>query len=139
MNDLFCKTYHVKQGRKSVLPLSNEGSSMKTSKFCLVLGFAMWSTCVFAQDGYMGGDQMDSGNMGGYGNMMNSGSGVIIMGIMGVLVLVVLVVLVYFLLKRSGTGVFGSTSKETPLDILKKRYSRGEITKARFEEMKKDL
>ena len=30
-------------------------------------------------------------------------------------------------------------SQETPLDILKKRYVRGGITKEEFEEMKKDL
>ena len=28
---------------------------------------------------------------------------------------------------------------ETPLDILKKRYARGELSKRQFEEMKKDL
>jgi putative membrane protein len=61
------------------------------------------------------------------------------MWISGVVVVVVIVVLIYFLFKVLGTGGFGSTSKETPLDILKKRYSRGEITKEQFEEMKKDL
>lgn len=46
------------------------------------------------------------------------------------------VALVVWLIMRS-TRTAGA--KESPLDILKKRYARGEISKKEFEEMKKDL
>ena len=74
--------------------------------------------------------------MGGYGYMMNSWTGAIIMGLV---ILVLIIVVIYFLFKSSKTGGFGQTPNETPLDVLKKRYAQGEITKEQFEEMKKDL
>lgn len=39
--------------------------------------------------------------------------------------------------QRGGTS--NNSTNETPLDVLKKRYARGEITKEEFESMKKDL
>ncbi len=57
---------------------------------------------------------------------------------MGIVMLIVAGVLIYFLFKV-GAGGFGSAPHETPLDVLKKRYARGEITKEQFDEIKKDL
>ena len=47
-----------------------------------------------------------------------------------------LVVLFYLLNKNDGVKSQGG---ETALDILKKRYAKGEISKEEFEERKKDL
>jgi len=41
--------------------------------------------------------------------------------------------LIIFLYKNNNS----STQKETPMEILKKRYAKGEITKEQYEEMKK--
>jgi putative membrane protein len=38
-----------------------------------------------------------------------------------------------------GTGAPPRESLESPLDILKRRYAKGELTKEQFEEMKRDL
>ena len=46
---------------------------------------------------------------------------------------------IYFLLQASKSKGFGDSIIETPLDILKKRYAKGEIDKEEFECKKKDL
>lgn len=74
--------------------------------------------------------------MDGYGHMMDYWRGGVIMWL---LLLVLIVVVVYFLVRASGAGGWRPSPNETPLDILKKRYARGEITKEQFDEMKKDL
>ncbi len=60
-----------------------------------------------------------------------------IMWIGGFFVLVLVIYLLVYGL-RSGSPPPGSTP-ETPLDILKKRYARGEITREEYEQMKRDL
>ena len=74
--------------------------------------------------------------MGNWGHMMGYGYGG---GFMWLIVLVLVGVVIYFLLQASKSkGSAGSTT-ETPLDILKKRYAKGEIDKEEFDRMKEDL
>lgn len=55
----------------------------------------------------------------------------------GGLFMLLLVVLVFVLASRIMRRDSGAT--ETPLDILKKRYAKGEITREDFERMKQDI
>lgn len=58
---------------------------------------------------------------------------------MGMLLLVILVVAAIYWFAREAKSKTKSISSDTPLDILKKRYAGGEITKDEFARMKKDL
>jgi mono/diheme cytochrome c family protein/uncharacterized membrane protein len=74
--------------------------------------------------------------MNGYGHTMDHWGGG---WIVWLLLLILVIVLIYALARGMGAGSSRPTPSETPLDILKKRYARGEITKEQFDEMKKDL
>ena len=50
-----------------------------------------------------------------------------------------LVLLVIYLLVKNNSQTKSEQGSETPLEILKKRYAKGEITKDQFDEMKKDI
>ena len=56
--------------------------------------------------------------------------------------IIIIGLVVYLIVKlttqKGGEGPHGP-SQETPMDILKKRYARGEISKEEFDRMKKDL
>lgn len=52
----------------------------------------------------------------------------------------VLIILgVLYLIKLIAGGGRSKPTEETPLDILKRRYAKGEISKEDFEKMKEDL
>ena len=53
------------------------------------------------------------------------------------LLIVGIVFLVRFLVQQQGTG--SRSSEESPLDVLKKRYARGEISKDEYERIRKDI
>ncbi len=65
------------------------------------------------------------------------GFGGIGMGIFMVIIAVVAIILVIRVLDSNrGKGISGES---TPLDTLKKRYAKGEVTKAEFDAIKADL
>jgi putative membrane protein len=72
----------------------------------------------------------------GGGTMMFPGGGMF-MGM--ILFIVFMVAVVWWLTKGGGARDRGTPTRESPLDILKRRYAGGEITKEQFEVMKKDL
>jgi putative membrane protein len=61
-------------------------------------------------------------------------------GIGGFIVLVLVIYLLAYTLRSGGRGARAPEAPcETPLDILKKRYAKGEITREEYEQMRRDL
>jgi len=78
---------------------------------------------------------MQFGMMDGYGYGMMSGGYWILGLIFWILVIIGLVLLIKYLWEGSGA----KRGEESALEILKKKYARGEISKEEFEEKKKDM
>ncbi len=96
----------------------------------------------FGGFGMMGPGMMNGGMMGGYGNQYGFGYnplGTIISLVVWALVIGGIVLLVVWLVRNANRGGLGIGSNESPLDILKARYAKGEITKEQFDAIKQDL
>ncbi len=95
---------------------------------------------------------LNTGSLAQLGRMAGHewGAGAWVLGIIGFILMVTLVVLVIYLLVRTFShhhveGTAGAyppppaTTAEDPLDIAKRRYAGGEITKEQLEEIQKTL
>lgn len=58
---------------------------------------------------------------------------------MGILFLIILGIAIYFIVQNVRSKNEIGRTNESPIDILKKRYAKGEITKEDFDRMKNEL
>lgn len=75
---------------------------------------------------------------GGWRSMMHYGFGYGGM-FMWIILLIVIGLLIYFMIQSQRLKGQTPTQNESYLDILKKRYAKGEINKEEFDRMKRDL
>jgi putative membrane protein len=106
---------------------------MKKIYLFIVLAVVPLLTMCSGPYGHMMGGWDGAGNFEcafgyGYGGMF-----------MGILFIILLGVAIYFIVQniRSRNGI--GQAKESPLDILKIRYAKGEVTKEEFDRMKNEL
>jgi putative membrane protein len=71
-----------------------------------------------------------------WNQMMDFGYGGIFMWI---IFLTIMIVVFYLIMQSNKSKIYDNSFAESPIDILKKRYAKGEITKEEFEKMKKAL
>ena len=112
----------------------------KGSKTALIIGGAVIAVIVILSvvpgliwgwQGY-GYGMMGPGMMGGYGTMF-------LMPILWIVVIGLIVWAVAAAVRRPGDSDTTSRMGDSPLEILKRRYARGEIAKQEYEDRKKDL
>lgn len=61
------------------------------------------------------------------------------MWLMWLLIICIIILAAYLLIRETKKKDMGTPQLETPLEILKKRYASGDISKEQFEEMRRDL
>jgi putative membrane protein len=61
------------------------------------------------------------------------------MGLTMIIFWVLVIIAIVYLVRYLGKGSSRHEQQEKPLDILKKRYAKGEITKDEYDRMRNDL
>jgi putative membrane protein len=104
-------------------------------KKCVILSLMMMTGLLTscAGEGYYGQQ-----GPGGWGRMMHYGYGYGGM-FMWIILLIVIGLSIYFVVSAQKKNNQTPTQSESHLDILKRRYAKGEIAKEEYERMKKDL
>lgn len=113
---------------------------MQWLNYMLFFAFLLFIQCSTQYGPGWGG----RGRGDGYWHMMNYGFGG---WFMWIILLIIIGVAVFFIVRysqisslitKNGRSSL-STQKENPLDIIKNRYAKGEITKEQYEDLKNDL
>ena len=107
----------------------------------LLGGAGMMGFGGFGMGGMMGGYGGYGGMMGGYGaqGFGFNPIGTIVSLVFWALIIGGIVLLVVWLARNAGPTALGASTGDAPLDILKARYAKGEITKEQFDAVKCDL
>ncbi len=130
------KQMHITLGKRYSGCDSNASTSQEGYRFLPMMGmmgstFAPWS---------FGGTRGGGNSMMGFGwNNMMGWNGFGLFGWIWMLLFWVLLVLAVVALFRHLGGYPKSNNHNSPLDILKERYAKGEIDKKEYEEKKKEL
>ena len=111
----------------------------KNLKTALIIGGIVISVIIILSvvpgllgwQGY-GYGMMGPGMMGGYGTMF-------LMPFLWIVVIGLIVWVVVAAIRRPGESDSTTRSTDSALEILKRRYARGEINKEEYEEKKRDL
>lgn len=102
----------------------------KYLELCLVMIAGLLVSCT-------GAGIRSTQDRGGWGHMMGYGGygG----NFMWIILIVIAVVIIYFVINQSKTTRNLTSTGESPTEILKKRYAKGEITKEEFDRLKREI
>jgi uncharacterized membrane protein len=117
---------------KSIGPLMGPGVGIRG--FGIMGGMPMMSWGMYGRHGSGGFGAFPGAMMGGFWPFLiwRIVMWIVVLGVIGVVVWLI----VRTQKQRGGTA---GMQEESPLDIIKRRYARGEITREEFENLKRDL